>query len=269
MEMAYKDITHKRFGRLIALKRVDIPGNRTKWLCKCDCGNKKLLPLDSLTSGRGKSCGCIRKENTSKLRKKHGYSRKTRLYNTWLNMRNRCNNPKSKSYKYYGGRGISVCEEWEDFASFKSWAENNGYHSELTIDRIDVNGNYEPSNCKWSTKKEQANNTRKNVKTEIEGVIRTLAEHAEFYGVNYDALHYRYEVGKRDTDLLKTNKQKLIIEMNGEKLNLKEWSKRMNINYGTLQHRYNSGLRGEDLFKPVNKVMSEKAKKSFRGKKIC
>lgn len=247
----FKDITGRKFGRLTALKIHLEEGKRTQWLCKCECGNEKLIPLSSLSSGKGKSCGCLRKELTGEKFRKHGLINTT-LYNTWLNMRDRCRNKKSPSYKNYGARGIDVCAEWDDYKKFYEWALNNGYKKSLTIDRIDNDKGYYPENCRWATKETQANNTTKNVRTEIDGVERTLSEHARFYKINYFTIHYRYEKGIRGIDLVsKPARKKIIITINGEQKSLKAWSEHFGINYGTAQWRYKAGLRGEELFKPV------------------
>lgn len=264
--MSYKDITGQRFGRLVAVKMYAEKYKRTKWLCKCDCGNEKLMPLDSLMTGRAKSCGCYRKEVTRDHFRKHGLGNE-RLYSIWLNMRTRCFNPKVKSYKDYGGRGITVCKEWDDFTNFYQWSLNNGYEDNLTIDRIDNDGNYEPSNCRWGTRVVQMNNTSQNVKIEINGELKTLADHARDNKLNYDTLHYRYECGLQGEELIKPSTRKhILIEINGVTKDLKNWSMHYEIPYSTLQHRYYTGVRGMDLFKPVNKVMSENAKKRHHKK---
>lgn len=162
------DISNTRYGRLVALKITDEKSKRgegRKWVCVCDCGNHKVIRMSDLRSGKTKSCGCLEKENLTKISLKNAHGQtKTRLHNIWIGMKNRCNNKNNQAYKYYGGRGISVCDEWNrSYQTFHIWAINNGYNKNLTIDRIDVDGNYQPNNCKWSTRKEQSRN-RRNVK---------------------------------------------------------------------------------------------------------
>ena len=162
--MNWYELEGKTFNGLTVLKQVEKPAH-VKWearyfLCKCQyCGKEKIIARSNI--GKQKSCGC--QQHTSQARK-HGFAthmKRNRLYHIWQGIKFRCNNPKSKDYKNYGGRGIQMCEEWpNDFMVFRSWALENGYEEHLTIDRIDVNGNYEPSNCKWSTVAEQNRNKR-------------------------------------------------------------------------------------------------------------
>ena len=134
------------------------------WLCECDCGNKKVISSDCLTMGKTKSCGCLDKEKhiTSPNRTTHGLYG-TRIYRIWKAIKTRCNNPNSIDYKkYYGSKGVKICDEWNyNFWKFYDWSICHGYKDNLSIDRIDPYGNYEPSNCRWVTMKVQANNKRK------------------------------------------------------------------------------------------------------------
>ena len=194
----------KVFGKLKVLDKYDnsneIGRKRLKWVCRCECGNTVIVLGEHLRYGNTKSCGCLRgkKRNLPK--------NSNRLYNIWRHMKDRCYNNNAKSYKYYGARGISVCKEWnEDFINFYNWAIYNGYNETLTLDRINVNENYCPSNCRWATKREQNNNKRNNNFITYNGKTLTLTQWANIYGINPNTLKSRIKSKKIiDEDVFNT-----------------------------------------------------------------
>lgn len=191
------DLTGQKFGRLTVIRLDESRQTRkTYWICQCECGGIKSARSDSLLCGAIKSCGCMKKEqDKSNLTANHSHKQSgTRLYRIWQGMKKRCNNINTACYDRYGGRGIKVCEEWNNsFESFFEWAMNNGYSKELTIDRIDNNGNYEPNNCKWSTNQEQCNNRRSNIKITIGNATKTLTEWCNIFEVDYNTVLSRYK----------------------------------------------------------------------------
>lgn len=199
----FEDLTGQRFGRLTVVERtksrVTPKGlHQTMWRCRCDCGNEIETRANALKTGNTQSCGCRKIEMLLARSTKHG-GRQTehteRLYGIWKSMVSRC-----RKGPRYSGRGIKVCEEWRDYANFRDWAYRTGYDEtapkgECTIDRIDNNGNYEPSNCRWVDMKTQANNTSKNRYIEYEGERRTAAQWADRIGITPDALCFRLNRG--------------------------------------------------------------------------
>lgn len=196
------DLTGQRFGRLTVIGLKDTNTRKTFWICQCDCGNLKEVRSDSLIAGNIRSCGCLKREQDKKnlinpsIIKSQDAGFKcsnTRLYSIWQKMRGRCYNIHDTHYHRYGGRGITVCNQWrEDFISFYKWAMENGYKDNLTIDRIDNDGNYCPENCRWATQKQQARNRSTNVNITIGNSTRTLTEWCEIFNVDYCKAVERY-----------------------------------------------------------------------------
>lgn len=197
--MIKKDLTGKVFGALTVLRYVGIyhfkNGSSTSlWECRCKYCNKTSVKMRSAITRGMQSCGCRWKENISKSESIHG-GRKTKLYGVWVTMKNRCKNPHVRSYKDYGGRGIGVCKEWNDFARFQQWAFANGYKEGLQIDRIDYNGDYCPDNCRWVDKYQQANNKRNNHFVVYRGERLTLNQIEHKYGVDHRLVGARLKRG--------------------------------------------------------------------------
>lgn len=175
----YQDLSGKKFNFLTVLKREKNIYGKPAFLCLCDCGKTSIVSSSDLKHSRVKSCGCMRGIGGKIHRTTHGLS-KTRIYKTYLSMKQRCYNKNCTAYKNYGLRGIKICDEWlNDFKNFYQWSIENGYKNNLTIERIDFNGNYQPSNCKWATTKEQGNNTRHCVFVTIDGVTKTIKQWCE------------------------------------------------------------------------------------------
>lgn len=189
-----QDLTGQKFGRLTVLKRVgSAKGYRPAWLCKCDCGNEKVVTSGAMKSGNTVSCGCFLKERTLQTHTTHGMS-KTRTYKCWFYMIKRCTKPKSKDYSSYGGRGIRVCDHW--LRSFERFLEDMGECPENgSIDRIDNNGNYTPENCRWASQQQQCNNRRNSVRLSYQEECLTVAQWAERLQIGYTTLMGRLKRG--------------------------------------------------------------------------
>ena len=177
------------------------------WVCRCDCGNIKIIRQDSFKTNRKQktiSCGCY---NNSKVKgeKNKKPHRDSKLYRVYHGMKERCYNENCKTFNYYGGKGVKICDEWlNDFDTFYEWSIKNGYQDGLSIDRIDVDGDYSPDNCKWVTQKEQASNTTRNRRYEYKGELLTISELAEKYNINRNTLNYRLNVGWEITKAIET-----------------------------------------------------------------
>ena len=196
------DLTGQKFGLLTVIGLAETDTRKTYWVCKCDCGNMKTVRSDSLLCGAIKSCGCIkRKQDEVNLTKNHRHKMSgTRIYSEWQGMKGRCYNKGNARYADWGGRGIEVCEQWRNsFESFYTWAMANGYQDNLTIDRIDNNGNYCPENCRWVGQQEQCRNRRSNINLTIGNSTRTLMEWCEIFQVDYANVNARYNRNKNAT----------------------------------------------------------------------
>lgn len=194
----FKDLTGQKFGRLTVIERAENGKNgSTRWLCRCECGNEKIIEGGHLRSHKIKSCGCLLTDVLIKRNYTHGMTN-TRLFHIWQGIKNRCYNKNFEHYKHYGERGITICKEWKnDFVKFYDWSMNNSYNDTLTIDRIDVNGDYEPSNCRWVKQAEQSRNRRDTVYITYNGETHTFYEWSKITGINQNTLCTRYYRDKK------------------------------------------------------------------------
>lgn len=254
-------------GKLTAIKEINKKrknSNRSDWLviCKCSCGKITEVTTYNFNHKICVSCGCSKTNKPSKCRK---YKL---LYQVWSEMKRRCNNKKSISFINYGARGISVCSEWEnDFNKFLCWSLTNGYNIGLSIDRIENNGNYEPTNCKWSTCTEQSNNTRQNRHLQFHGKVKTLTEWAKELKMSEklisERLHvYGWSVYKTFTT--KEDTRFNMISFNGEEKPLTVWAKEIGISHSCLIKRMKMGW---DLEKILS-IPSTHSHYNFNKKKV-
>jgi hypothetical protein len=197
------DITGKRYGRLVVLGVKSRKNKKVYWNCVCDCGGHNVVSGSDLKSGKVKSCGCLLPEVRRKNASKHWLVNMDiptdpdtykAIRTAFHSMHRRCRQDYHEASSYYD-RGIIVCDEWDDFNNFLSWALENGFERGLTLDRIDVNGNYSPDNCRWTTNKVQQNNKRNNVRITIDGATKTLSQWCEIYGIGKATVRYRIKCG--------------------------------------------------------------------------
>lgn len=178
------DLSGRRFSRLVVLGSAERVGRYNRWQCRCDCGRQTIVRTASLNNGSTQSCGCLK----GRSNRTHGRCH-TREYAAWLNMRQRCTNSNRPDWMHYGERGITICPAWDSFEQF--YADMGNAPLGHSLDRIDVNGNYEPGNCRWATHTEQMRNTRANRFITFRGKTQTLRAWSEELRVNYTTLHSR------------------------------------------------------------------------------
>lgn len=264
------DLTGQHFGRWTVIERAENrttkSGTRVMWRCLCECGKESVVSTWNLKRGKSISCGCFHREVSSDIMREvgttHGGS-KTRLFRIWTGIKTRCFNENDPAYKRYGGRGITMCDEWKnDFAKFRDWALSNGYTDELTCDRIDNDKGYSPDNCRWVTMKIQRRNTRRNRFLTINGETLTVSDWAERNGLDKDLILGRLKQGwtTEEAVSVKPNEReskpgKYHVEYNGETHTLAEWAIIQGIPRRTIYERiYLCGWEVERaLTQPVDK----------------
>lgn len=251
MKIDVNDIVGKRFEKLTVIKLANKiqkynskgckDGLKYIYLCSCDCGNTCFVERNHLITLHTKSCGCYKIGMHTNRLTKHN-KRYTKIYNVWSGIKRRCYNPHQKSYKNYGGRGIIMCDEWlKNFQTFYNWAINNGYEEGLTIDRINNNGNYEPSNCRWVRSQDQTKNLRTNHYITYNNETHCLSKWAEIYNIPKNVMYTRVSLGWDFEKIIstppKTNKKSKLYEYQGIYKTLNEWCKFLNIEPSTFYKR--------------------------------
>lgn len=216
--MRYGDLKGKKFGRLEVLKK-DTSSKRNKWICKCDCGTIKSIQACHFVRGKILSCGCLQKELASKVNKTHG-STHTSLYNRWKAMRQRCLNHKNIRYSDYGERGITICDEWNDFEKFRKWSLENGFKQNLSLDRIDNDKGYTSENCRWTTTSIQNRNRRDTIYISDGDKKIKLHYVSEITKIPFGTLYYRIFKQNKSTlqEIVTTDEYKLITNQSNKKL---------------------------------------------------
>lgn len=251
-----KNLLGQKFGKWTVIKRLENDKfKRANWLCKCDCGKERKVIGSDLLSGKSTSCGCSRrKEKTIEEMSRD------RIRRIWTAMRQRCENPNSTAYKNYGGRGITVCQEWQEFIPFYNWAIVNGYNDTLTIERIDVNNIYCPNNCTWISKSEQGENTRKVNKLTYKGETHSLRQWGKITKLSVNTIKDRLDKGYTiEQALEKKGLQKKYIKYKGQTKTIAEWARELNIKRVTIESRLRTGWSVKRTFEtPVKQKMKIK-----------
>lgn len=264
------DLLGKTFGRLTVISVVPKEERKDKkrmyYVCKCSCGNQKVVRRDGLTSGAILSCGCLQKEKALEVNTKHGFH-KERLYHVWDGMKQRCSNPNHKEYSKYGGKGISVCSEWANsYPAFREFMLNHGYDpeapfGECTIDRIDNEGNYCPENCRIITIQEQQHNRETSVFYYLDGKRYTLTQIANNLGIPRGTLQGRLRRGFSIEEAISTPSRTIKVEANGELHTISEWSNILKVTRSLLQAR----LEKQSMQEIYNEWLSSGKKLEKKG----
>lgn len=254
------DIKGQRFGRLTVLSFSHLgKHNKAHWLCRCDCGTERTFVGSYLRNGDTKSCGCLFRETAiDKLPPaRHGMSQ-TPLHRTWSSMLERCNNPNNNSYRHYGGRGITVCDEWHIFENF--YADMGNRPKGYSLDRIDNNKGYYKENCRWATNLEQSNNKRTNVILTLGDKTQTITQWARDLNVDPTTLGWRLRLGWTVDETLTTPINKaIVLNYNGQNKTIQEWSKELKIKECTLYDRLEKGWSHEEVLStPLRKQKNNK-----------
>lgn len=247
------DITGQKFNRWTAVRFIEVRNHNAYWLFRCECGTEKIYKAAYIKTGVSKSCGCFHNEISSQSRKYKDVERDESnipvLYRRYYGIKQRCYNPNHDSYMRYGGRGIKMCDEWKDsFQAFNDWAYANGYEEGLTLDRIDVDGDYCPENCRWVDMRTQLNNTRKNVYIEYMGRKLTIPEWAHELNMKESLIRHRYDYGWTPERIFTTPVKRehhpeahdnvIYMTYKGVTKSLRDWSDETGISITTLRHRY-------------------------------
>ena len=245
------EMAGRKFGRLTVLERTAdyvLPSGQRQlmWKCVCDCGNTVTVSGHALRKGNTQSCGCYKMDVLMERNIKYEHQNR-RLYDIWQGMVYRCTSPKSTHFERYGGRGISVCQQWMDFDAFAEWALAHGYADDLTIDRIDNDAGYSPNNCRWVNRKEQANNRSDCQFINHDGDRQTIAQLADAHGLSYSTLYRRLADGWDCGDALTIKPSpNTILTHNGETHILKEWAAITGIHRDTIMRRIGRGWSVDD-----------------------
>lgn len=256
------DIIGTKFTRWLVISRAsnDAVG-KAQFLCRCDCGAEKVLQGILLRRGVSKSCGCLKLEALSKRQKTHGHTangKPSPTFHSWAGMIARCTNPNNAHYKYYGGVGISVCDRWHSFSNFLQ--DMGEKPPRMSIDRIDVSGNYEPSNCRWATAKEQARNKTNNTMLTANGETLCLAAWAERLGINQMSLSHRINNGWSHEDAINTpiaktakeaarkSQRARILTYKGQTKCVTEWAEETGIPRAIIYRKLQSGKTAAEIF---------------------